>query len=287
MSTNLSPVATSTGRVLPFDPTTLSMNTLLKEALERPGLLADCYEKFHNYSLGNRLLVVIQCHMRGIEAGPFAAYGAWQKLDRQVRKGEKALVIMHPMMRTEKDEVTGEEKRVLIGFTYKPTAFVISQTDGEDLELAPKVPFSLEQTLKDLNITCVPFSQPDGNCQGYAAPGRKISVSPVAAHPERTLFHEIGHVLLGHTEKESRVDYPERSYSTGEVEAETFSYLVCGLLGIDDNEDHRAESRGYIRYWMENSTKADWTDANVRRVFSAVDRFLCTTQKAPPTTIEQ
>lgn len=283
MSAALVPVTTSTGRVLPFDPTTLSMDVLLKEALENPGMLATCYTKFHSYSLNNRLLVAVQCHLRGLQPGPFAAYAAWQKLDRQVRKGERALFLLHPMFRKETDETTGKETQRLVGFTYKASAFVLAQTEGEELELAELVPFDLAAALKDANITCVPFDIVDGNCQGFARPGRQISVSPVAAHPERTLFHEIGHVLLGHVDKNAVVDDEVRNYSTNEVEAETFSYLVCGLLGIADDETSRAESRGYIRYWMENAPASDWNDKNVRRVFTAVDRFLALTKKGEST----
>jgi len=283
MSATLSPVTTSTGRVLPFDPTTLSMGKLLKEALENPGLLATCYQKFHSYSLNNRLLVAVQCHLRNLQPGPFAAYAAWQKLDRQVRKGERALFILHPMFRKETDETTGKETQRLVGFTYKASAFVLSQTDGDDLDLAEKVPFDLQATLTEARINCVPFEMTDGNCQGYAKPGRQISVSPIAAHPERTLFHEIGHVLLGHVDEKPAVDDETRNYSTGEVEAEAFSYLVCGMLGIADDELSRSESRGYIRYWMENAPASDWSGKNVRRVFGAVDRFLGLTKKGDST----
>jgi hypothetical protein len=38
----------------------------------------------------------------------------------------------------------------------------------------------------------------DGNCQGYARQ-RTIAVSPLAELPEKTRFHELAHVVLGHT----------------------------------------------------------------------------------------
>lgn len=276
---------TSSGRPMSFDTSLLSPSTLLKEALERPGMLSQAYSRFHSYSLGNRLAVLFQCIVKGIEPGPFAAYAAWQKLDRQVRKGEKALFIMHPMLRKETDEL-GVDKTVLVGFTWKPTAFVMSQTEGEELELADVVPFDLAAVLKEVNITPVPFTYEDGNALGYANAKREISVSPLSPRPERTLMHEVGHILLGHCEKGPQVDLETFSYSTHEVEAEAFSYLVCGMLEMADDEGQKAESRGYIRYWMENGGKGEWTDQNARRVFSAVDRFLSLTRKAPSTTLD-
>ena len=275
-------VTTSTGRELPIDPTLLTMNALLREAIENPGVLGEAYSRFHEYSLGNRLGVIIQCRLRGLEVGPFASYAAWQRLDRQVKRGEKPLLILHPMYRSEEDE-NGRKNEVLVGFAWKPSAFVLAQTDGEELELAELVPFDLDATLKAVNIKPVPFTHEDGNALGFATVRREISVSPLSPRPERTLFHEIGHVLLGHVEKGDVVDLEARSYSTNEVEAEAFSYLVCGMLGMAQDPTQLAESSGYIRYWMEHGAAGDWSDRNARRVMRAVDRFLQLTKKSATT----
>ena len=283
MSTTQFPqVATSAGKTMPFDPSFLTMNRLLEEALTNPGVLSAAYSRFHEYSLGNRLAVIVQCLVRKIEVGPFASYAAWQKLDRQVKQGEKALMILHPMYRAQEDE-NGKTENILIGFTWKPTAFVLSQTDGEELELAAKVPFDLEKTLKELNIKTVPFKHEDGNSLGFATKNREISVSPLSPRPERTLMHEIGHIMLGHCEKGTQVDIEKFAYSTNEVEAEAFSYIVCGMLDMALDEDQVSESRGYIRWWMENGGKDQWSDTNARRVFTAVDRFLGLTKKSTST----
>ncbi len=275
-------VTTSTGRVLPIDPTLLTMNALLREAIDNPGVLSTAYQRFHEYSLGNRLGVIVQCRIRGIEPGPFASYNAWQKLDRQVRQGERAMLILHPMYRDEEDE-TGVKRHVLVGFTWKPSAFVLAQTDGEELELAKAMPFDLDATLKELKITPVPFTNTDGNALGFATPKREVSVSPLSPRPERTLFHEIGHVVLGHVEKGDIVDLERFSYSTHEVEAECFSYLVCGMLGMAQDADQLAESSGYIHYWLDHGANGEWSDRNARRVMSAVDRFLQLTKKTTST----
>jgi hypothetical protein len=38
----------------------------------------------------------------------------------------------------------------------------------------------------------------NGNLQGYSF-DRKFEVSPVAVYPMKTLLHELGHIVLGHT----------------------------------------------------------------------------------------
>ena len=276
-------VSTSTGKVLPFNPSELALEKLVDKALTEPGFVSKAFTTFYGYSLNNRLSALWQCMVRGIEPGPLASYRAWQALDRQVRQGEKAILILHPIYHKETDE-KGVERTVLTGFTYKPSAFVLAQTDGEELELAAEVPFDLEAVLTELHITAVPFEEMDGNVLGYATSKRQVSVSPVAPDPARVLFHEIGHVVLGHVEKNAAVDYERFGRSTQEVEAELFSYLVTEMLGIDAaNEKARAESRGYIQHWRAASN--EWSEKNSRRVLSAVDRFLGLTKKSPSTSI--
>ena len=64
------------------------------------------------------------------------------------------------------------------------------------------------------------FHHLDGNAQGYAT-GRTVAVSPVAFMPHRTLFHELAHVVLGHTAETARlVDTDRTPVSIREVEAE-------------------------------------------------------------------
>jgi antirestriction protein ArdC len=69
------------------------------------------------------------------EATNVAGYRTWQKLGRQVRKGEKGIQIMAPIPK--KVEENGEEKQIIVGFRTV-TVFDISQTEGEDLPRGPK-----------------------------------------------------------------------------------------------------------------------------------------------------
>jgi hypothetical protein len=83
----------------------------------------------------------------------------------------------------------------------------------------------------------------DGNCQGFAR-DRKVAVSPVAVMPYKTLFHELAHVVLGHTAQASLNDGSERTpRSLGEVEAECVALLCCESLGLPGAKF----SRGYIQ----------------------------------------
>lgn len=248
---------------------------LLESALTEPGKLSECYRQFWNYSLGNQLLAMGQCHERGIQLGPISTFVGWKDKGRFVRKGEKALILCMPVTGKRKD-VDDDGNETEVGYTrfvLKPNWFVASQTDGKELELAPVPGFSFAQALELLKIEKVPFVMANGNCQGYAR-NREIAISPVADHPERTTVHEMAHVILGHT-SELRADNQETTpRDIAELEAEATAMLVCASLGLPGIE----ESRGYIQNWYKGN-KVPETSA--RRIFQAVDAILKAGRELP------
>jgi len=53
----------------------------------------EAYSAFHNYSIGNQILALVQCHGRGLEAGPINTFPGWQAVGRIVKRGERALTL--------------------------------------------------------------------------------------------------------------------------------------------------------------------------------------------------
>jgi len=166
---------------------------LLNQAVSEPGLILKAYSNFHVYSLGNRIAAMMQCAEREIEPGPINTYPGWLALNRQVKKGSKAIELCMPLTRKVTDERTGESATVATNFVWKPRWFVLSQTEGEPITPASSPEWNKERALLALNITEQPFTTTDGNVQGYAE-GRKVAVSPIAAMPHKTLFHELAHL---------------------------------------------------------------------------------------------
>jgi len=68
----------------------VSWAALLDKAVKKPGFIHEAYTRFHNYSLGNQLLVLYQCFERALPLGPLASYRKWKELGRHVKKGEKS-----------------------------------------------------------------------------------------------------------------------------------------------------------------------------------------------------
>lgn len=71
----------------------------------------------------------------------------------------------------------------------------------------------------------------NGNTQGYPAPGKQIAINPVDALPHKTMFHELAHVVLGHTEEGQMSDDEQTPRNLREVEAESVALLCIARIG--------------------------------------------------------
>ena len=99
---------------------------LLEEAVTKPGLISSAYSRFWRYSIGNQILALVQCEMRGIQPGPIATFPKWKELGRYVRKGEKAITLCMPITHkfVEKDIATGEQVERVCLFTSGLVKFI-------------------------------------------------------------------------------------------------------------------------------------------------------------------
>ncbi len=239
---------------------------LLKRAVAEPGLISRAYSAFHNYSLGNQLLALVQCEARGIAPGPIATYQGWLEKQRQVRRGERALVLCMPLTRKRRDETAGTSEEFITAFVYKPRWFVLAQTEGEELP-PPVVPgWDRARALAALDIAEIPFDELDGNIQGYARK-RQIAISPVAAMPHKTRFHELAHIVLGHTAELDFTDSEQTPKNLREAEAEAVALILCESLNLPGAEF----ARGYIQMWCKGDVIPE---KSAQKIFGAADKIL-------------
>lgn len=209
----------------------------------------DFQSRFHHYSFGNVLLIAAQRR----EATRVAGFNTWRKMNRFVRKGEKAIFIVAPMVYKNTDAQDGQDDRVLRGFKFVPV-FDVAQTDGEDLpsvssqldgddpsgifarlvRVAQSVGFGVE-------VTELPGTT-NGDCS-HLNHRIRIEVANSPAQQVKTLAHEISHAIL-HSEYEDR--------ALAELEAESTAYVVCQSLGLDTGD----YSFGYVATWSGGSDEA-------------------------------
>ena len=252
-------------------------STLLQQAITEPGKLHAAYSYFHDYSVGNSMLAMMECYAREIDLGPINTYKGWQSLGRQVRKGSKAISLIMPVTckGEHKDAETGELQEFQFArFIMRANWFVLSQTDGEDVTLPALPEWDTDTALNALQITRVPFESVNGNSQGYAMPGRRVAVSPVAALPHKTILHEIAHVLLGHLESGVLSDDERTPKNLREVEAESVAYLCIASLGLDGME----YSRGYIQHWLHAS---EIPEKSAQKIFTTATAILKAGRPSP------
>ena len=168
--------------------------------------------KFHRYSHYNLWLIMLACPQASMVAG----YKKWRSLGRYVRKGEKGIAILAPIIVhvVKTDDPFAEEDEVfekLVGFK---TVYVydVSQTEGKPLPEPPswkspeKNALLAERLLKfgESKGIKVEVKELDDETQGVSM-GGKIALAPEAG--TKTLIHELAHELLHQVEKMNRFSH--------------------------------------------------------------------------------
>jgi hypothetical protein len=249
---------------------------LLREAVTRPGIISDAYRAFHAFSLGNQILAASQLIERGMAITPIASFNTWKAKGRMVRKGQKAIRLFMPvtLKRQDRDEEIGIEQEIRFqSFLLKPHWFSLDQTDGAAFTAEPHSPnWEAGRAMAALGIEETPFEMLDGNCQGYAT-GTRIAINLLAVLPHKTRFHEMAHVVLGHTAETAMQDDERTPRNLREVEAECVAFILCSILDLPG----RDESRGYVQNWLGEEPMVEKT---ARRIFAAAEKLIKAGQPA-------
>lgn len=247
--------------------------------------LLDTMSKFHDYSLNNTLLILEQ----NPRATQLAGYNKWQQdFNRQVKKGEKGLMIWMPVEikvkenhyvldengnrilgddgKFKREEVVVKKRTFKIGYTFD-----VSQTEQiegkEVIELSPVK--ELEGNVKDyptltkalMEISPVPIMVEvfEGSAKGCYSPLKKeIKIQPDMSEVQtiKTMIHEIAHSIVHSDENLNQLkqkDGVEFSKNEREVQAESIAYIVSSHLGIDTSD----YSFPYVATWGLSTEPSD------------------------------
>jgi len=212
--------------------------------------------RFHTYSFGNVMLIARQKP----DATNVAGIRTWNLLGRFVKRGEKGILILAPMVgnrRSRQNEVateidtdnTADERKPgpqLVGFRAV-YVFDISQTEGKELPTLTEV----QGDVSGYRERLFEFVQSQGVELSYSeriAPakglshGGKITLLSGMQPPEQfsTLVHEIAHEMLHRGDRRTLTTKQVR-----ETEAEAVAFVVCKASGLQTG----TASADYIQLW--------------------------------------
>jgi uncharacterized membrane protein (UPF0127 family) len=245
--------------------------------------------RFHDYSIGNQILIAIQKP----DATKVAGFNTWKELGRWVKKGEKGISILAPVLpprpacpvcgakipRGAKycpqcgEPVEGEEAIEVTPAYFKVVyVFDISQTEGKPLpefevpvltgEVDEELFGRLLALMKKRGVEVSFESRPDlpADIKGqYLAPNR-IWVRPEEPRAQqlKTLLHEIAHY------------YSEGVFHIPRRDAETIAESAAFVVGAHHGFDTGVRSFPYVALWSQDRKVLEENLEAIRRVSTAI-----------------
>lgn len=230
-----------------------SLSAALKEGKsEQLTKYLDTMARFHQYSFSNCMLIFAQRP----DASNVAGFGKWKEFNRFVRKGEKGIAILAPLVRKTKDESgsnatdsskSSSDEKVLFGFRIV-YVFDISQTEGEDLpEFATlggdpgSYIDALTSIYQEKGIRLNFGEQLPRDANGMSQ-GGVVTIKESLPPPQKfsTMVHELAHEMLHWNDERDNV-----TKSMRETEAEAVAYVVCRGIGLECS----TRASDYIQIW--------------------------------------
>ena len=214
----------------------------------------DAMSRFHNYSFGNILEIARQKPNATRVAGLYA----WNQLGRKVKRGEKGIRILAPIIgikrkpdeEAEKD-VTKQNTRALVGFR-NAYVFDVEQTEGAELPAMREICGDVGENhdrlvsfVKSQRIELV-FTEKIAPALGMSYGGR-IAILPGQSKAETfaTLVHELAHEMLHKAERRTTTTKVVR-----ETEAEAIAFVVGKAAGLEVG----SASADYIHLYHGNAS---------------------------------
>ena len=210
--------------------------------------------RFHNYSLGN----ILEIARQRPDATRVAGFWRWKEHGRSVKKGEKGIRILAPIIgvRRKKQEdaekdITKQNTAVLVGFR-SAYVFDVSQTEGAEIpelrEISGDVGENRDRLLafiKRQGIELV-FTERIAPALGMSYGGR-IAILPGQSKAEEfsTLVHELAHEMLHKAERRTATTKVVR-----ETEAEAIAFVIGKAVGLETG----TASADYIQLYHGNAS---------------------------------
>ena len=214
----------------------------------------DAMSRFHNYSFGN----ILEIARQRPDATRVAGMWSWNQLGRRVKKGEKGIRILAPIIGIKRKPDEEAEKdpaypntRVLVGFR-NAYIFDVAQTEGAELPAMRQMSGTVGENrdrlisfIDEQGIELV-FSEKIAPALGISYGGRiAILLGQSEAEEFSTLVHELAHELLKHAERRTTTTKEVR-----ETEAEAIAFVIGKAVGLETG----SASADYIHLYHGNAS---------------------------------
>lgn len=215
----------------------------------------DAMSRFHNYSFGN----ILEIARQRPDATRVAGLYAWNQLGRKVKKGERGIRILAPMIgfRRKKDEEQKQSsdpaavnKPVLVGFR-NAYVFDVAQTEGAELpkmrEIYGKVGENSERLVSFVKRQGIELTWTENIAPALGISyGGRIAILPGQSEAEEfsTLVHEVAHEMLHKAERRTTT-----TKIVKETEAEAVAFIVGKAVGLETG----SASADYIQLYHGNA----------------------------------
>jgi antirestriction protein ArdC len=172
-------------------------------------------------------------------------------------KGQKSSKIEVPLIKKEKDKLTGVDKEKLIGFRCA-SVFNVDQVEG--VNFAGQTPVNLiesvqsvDRILESLKASGMKYTEPsqDGGC--YYLPSEDALGMPCreAFADTYEFYSNLCRQLAHASMKEDRVERPRVSFAYEELRSEMAATLLCCTLGLPRTQAQVDNHAAYLQPWLE------------------------------------
>ncbi len=242
--------------------------------------------KFHDYSIGNLILI----GMQKPNAIKVAGFNTWREMERSVKRGEKGIAILAPVLPPRpacpkcgakvpkgsrfcpKCGAPVEEMEAAPRFFKVVYVFDISQTEGEPLpefevpvltgEVNEELFTKLLALMKAKNFPVSFESRPhqDPGIKGQYAPATGIWIRPEEPRAQqlKSLAHEIAHY------------YSVGVFQISRQDAETIAESAAFVVGAHYGFDTGVRSFPYVALWARDKNVLEKNLGDIRKVATTI-----------------